>query len=129
MKKLILLFPLLLTSCAYFISSYDPIEYEMITNIRTLAQVNIQNCSDIHKSKKVVDKIYFEANKLRNFEEFIPDNQDSINSSEKMLSIVNELKSMYSKDKPPSKFYCEEKLDTVLESATYIQKAAGNKPR
>jgi len=118
MKKIILCSLVLLSGCSLFMASYDTTEYSLINKIRTQAIVG--DCT-----KLVVKELYTTSLEFKNFVEYIPQNKATINLSDKLYDMVEEL---YKRENP-SPVYCKAKLNTIAKSAEEIQRVVGSKPR
>jgi hypothetical protein len=118
MKKLILIVTLLLSGCSLWMADYDNNEYALVNRLRTEAILG--DCS-----KESVKSMYFTSLELKNFSEYIPRNQATIDLTNKLNIIVEEL---YKRENP-SAVYCKAKLNTISKSAEEIQRVVGSKPR
>lgn len=127
MKKLIIafLFVTLLPGCAlwdiYNQSKYDTNEYNIVTEIRTLAQTS-QGCD-----ADSVKKIYYKTLQLNNFSEYL--NGNNKKSIEMNNSLLNMVKELYNKQQPIAPMYCNAKLNIIEITAESIQKVTGTKPK
>ena len=109
MKKLILCSLILLSGCSLFMASYDTTEYSLVNKIRTQA----------------MKELYTTSLEFKNFAEYIPQNKATIDLSDKLYAMVEEL---YKRENP-SPVYCKAKLNTIAKSAEEIQRVVGSKPR
>ena len=132
MKKLLLLLAISsLNGCAlydaYFMAKFDPNEYQLVTNIRTEAQ--LADCTNRDKMAQTANNIYKKAAELRNYTQYIPRNEDSYNMSVKLLNESKSLNERYESTEKISEAYCRNKIKIVERSANEIQHAFGSKPR
>jgi hypothetical protein len=118
MKKLIIFSVVLLSGCSLFMANYDTTEYALVNKLRTQAVVG--DCT-----KESVKVLYTTTLEFKNFAEYIPQNKATINLSEKLYTMVEEL---YKRENP-SPVYCKSKLNTIAKSAEEIQRVVGSKPR
>lgn len=118
MKKLFLCTLVLLSGCSLFMANYDTTEYALVNKLRTQAIVG--DCS-----KESVKTMYTTSLEFKNFAEYIPQNKATIDLSDKLHGMVDEL---YKRENP-SPVYCKAKLNTIAKSAEEIQRVVGSKPR
>jgi len=118
MKKIILISLILLNGCALQIGQYDSNEYMLVNQIRTKAQ--LQQCT-----KKNVDDLYFIGLQLKNYSQYLPDNEQVFNLTNDLFTIIDEL----NKRENFSIAFCQAKLNIIEVSAEKIQQVIGNKPR
>ena len=118
MKKLIILSVIFLSGCSLFMANYDTTEYALVNKLRTQAIVG--DCS-----KESVKTLYTASLEFKNFAEYIPQNKATINLSDKLYVMVDEL---YKRENP-SPVYCKAKLSTIAKSAEEIQRDVVSKPR
>lgn len=116
MKKLLPV--LFLTGCSLMIGNYDANEYAYVNQIRTLAQVS--NCT-----KPEVYQLYISALTLKNYSEYLPDNDQEIALVNDLYKIVDQL---YEFDSP-SAAYCKAKMKIIAQTSEKVQEATGGKPR
>lgn len=123
MKKLIILCATLLTGCSLFISPYDVNEYFLVTQIRTLAE-NVNCANPIHTSN-TFELLYFDAVELKNYSQYLPNNDAEIKLTTDLFKMVEEL---HNKENSSIE-YCKIKLNIIAKSAERIQQVTGSKPR
>ena len=118
MKKtlLIILAASDLGGCALWMANYDSNEYSLVNKVRTIAELG--NCEDRNM-------LYATNLELKNFSQYIPRNQASIDLNNNLFVLVEELH----KRENPSQAYCKLKLNSIAKSAEAIQKVTGSKPR
>lgn len=112
---------------AYFMAKFDPNEYQLVTNIRTEAQ--LADCSNRDKMAQTANHIYKKAAELRNYTQYIPRNEDSYNLAVKLLNEAKTLNERYESAEKISEAYCRNKIKIVERSANEIQHSFGSKPR
>ena len=124
MKKLLVSSILcLVTGCSLMIGPYDANEYFLITQIRTFAET--VNCDNPIHTSNTFELLYFDAAELKNYSQYLPNNNAEIKLTTDLFKIVEELRN---KEKP-SPEYCKIKLNIIAKSAERIQQVTGSKPR
>lgn len=123
MKKLILSCVVMLSGCALMIGPYDPNEYLLVTQIRTLAETT--NCANPLNTANNVEMMYNDAATLKNYSQYLPDNEAEIKLTADLYKLVDEFHNKQS----PAEFYCKAKLNIIAKSAERIQQVTGSKPR
>ena len=122
-----------LTGCAaidaYFMAKFDPNEYELVNDIRTISQLSIANCKDQTQSLQAVDQLYLKSVQFKNYVEFIPGNEKAIKLSTSLVEITEPMYKRYHEPKPVSEAYCKQKLSLLEKSTTTIEQVLGDKPR
>ena len=133
MKKLLLVLPLLLSSCAlydaYFMAKFDVNEYQYITRIRTHAAIGLAACGTPEAAKAEANYIWVVANEYKNYAEMIPHNENSFQLASTLSTITEEFHTRYQGDKPVSAVYCKAKFTAIEKSSENIQRVLGAKPR
>jgi len=119
MKKLLLIAFVFLTGCSLWMANFDNNEYGLINKIRTISEVG--KCDEY-----TVKVLYMDTLEFKNYAQYIPRNQRTIELSEKIYSLVDELRL---KQQPISPVYCQLKLNIIDKSAEEIQRVVGSKPR
>ena len=125
-KLLVVLVALQLSGCAVyqtvkdslFMAPYDNNEYMLITKVRTIAKLG--SC-DVNS----VNDLYSVSLELKNYSEYLPHNEKTVDMNENLFKLVEELQ----KKKDPSPAYCSAKLNIIGSSAETIQKSVGARPR
>ena len=111
MRYLLLCSVALLSGCslvdAYFMAKYDTTEHALINRIGVHAKIYKDDCADHDKTK---------ANEL------------TIKLVVPIHTMVEDLNKRYT-EKEVSKTYCELKLQSISNSADYVQKAIAKRPR
>ena len=105
----------LLSGCALMIGSYDPNEYLLVTKIRTIAETT--NCNNPIIVANNIETMYMDALTLKNYSQYLPDNNGEIKLNNDLFKIVDELH----KNDNPRGFYCKAKLNIVSKKAERIQ--------
>ena len=84
MKKILLISALfVLSGCSLWMANFDTNEYALVNKVRTIAQTG--DCA-----KR--DELYLTTLELKNFSQYIPRNQASIDLNEKLFAMVDDLK-------------------------------------
>jgi hypothetical protein len=135
MKKLIasLIIVSSLSGCAlidaYLMAGYDTTEYALVNRIKTQADLAVEDCKDVVKSKQNADNLYFTAVELRNFSVNIPRNEDTAKLAGNLVELTKQGKEQYVKNPNVSETFCKLKLQQIGRSAEVAQKVIGKKPR
>lgn len=132
MKKLLLCSVVLLSGCslvdAYFMAKYDTTEHALINRIGVHAAIYKDDCADHDKTKTNAAQLLVVAKELKNFSEHLPNNELTIKLVVPIHTMVEDLNKRYT-EKEVSKTYCELKLQSISNSADYVQKAIAKRPR
>lgn len=119
MKKLLYsLLICLVTGCSLMIGPYDPNEYYLVTQIRTIAELNF--CGH-----NTVEMLYLDGAELKNYSQYLPNNEAEIKLTTDLFRLIEEL---HNKENP-GEAYCKAKLNIIAKSAERIQQVTGSKPR
>jgi hypothetical protein len=134
MKKLLLLLAVLsLNGCAlydaYFMAKYDTSEHVMVSKIRTMAELGVDECKNQLKSEVTFNDLYYSSVELRNFTQYIPRNDDTLKLATNIVELSKQGKDSYAKDTKPSEMFCKLKLQQISRAAEIAQKVIGKKPR
>jgi len=133
MKRLVVIsLVLLLNGCAlidaYRMARFDNIEYALVNQIHTQAQLGASTCgTDLVYSQ--VDDIYFKTVELRNYSASIPRNEETVTMTTDLHAITKGLKDRYASDDEVSQKYCEIKFNNIETSTGIMKKVIGAKPR
>ena len=133
MRKLILvLLFTTLSGCAmldaYNMAGFDANEYQLATEVRTMAEVSKKDCSDNILMIPNVNSLLYVATEFKNYTSSIPHNEEATNMSNSLLLEVQGLSDRY-KTSVPSLAYCFTKMNIIERSAKTIQTVLGTKPR
>ena len=101
-----------------FMAPYDTNEYALVNRVRTFAELG--NCDRDH-----IIALRITALELKNFSEYLPRNTKTIEMSNSLYDMVNDL---YKRENP-SQAYCKAKLNIISTSAEMIQNTIGKRPR
>jgi hypothetical protein len=133
MKRLALIsLVLLLNGCAlinaYRMARFDNIEYALVNQIHTQAQLGVVSCgtNDVYSQ---VDNIYFKTVELRNYSASIPRNEETVTMTNELVGITKGLKDRYASGDPVSQKYCELKFNNIENSSGTMKTIIGAKPR
>ena len=134
MKKLLIIsLVLMLNGCAlfdaYFMAKYDTTEYSLVNQVRTKAQIAEENCSNQTLVITQVNELYNSALEFKNFTVYIPNNEDAVKLSTKLLTLTKDTKDYFNKAEKISPIFCKAKIQQIVTSADTIQQALGSKPR
>lgn len=114
---------------AYFMAKFDSNEYLLVDEIRSVAQVNAQRCDNREYMNNVADNLYISTIKLKNYAEYIPNNEKTIPLTQSLLTEVEKLQKRYQNPDKISLAYCKSKLGIIESSAETVQEVIGSKPR
>ena len=133
MKKFVLASAVaLLSGCTLldaYLMKYDPNEYQMISDIRTTANISKSQCDNPLMSVSNATVI---ANKTLAFEQFtqyVPRNDKVKAASVELNKMAQGLKAQYEKSEKVSPVFCKLKFGGIEQSAETIQRVVGDKPR
>lgn len=136
MKKILLLSILLaLSGCSLVskimslnVASFNGAEYDKVTHLRYTIALDEAKCSDSTFMKTASVDINNQAFELALYSQGLYGNQDTAALTASLHQMTSELSKRYSSVDSVSSFYCNDKMQILLRSATTIQKAIGGKP-
>jgi len=114
---------------AYFMAGYDTNEYGLITNIRTVSEINVEHCANTERSKVIFNNLHFKSVEFKNFTQHIPDNENANKLSLDLVKLAEQAKEMYNKNEEVSAGFCKLKMQQINRSAEKIQQVIGSKAR
>jgi hypothetical protein len=114
---------------AYFMAGYDNVEYALVNKVRTFSELAIEECDNEEKTKANVAKIHGYAVELKNFTQYIPDNEDANKLGNNLFQLTSQTRDHYAKNTNVSQSFCKLKLQQINRNAETIQKVIGSKPR
>lgn len=114
---------------AYFMAKYDTNEYNLITEIRTIAETQTKACDDAQEGAFVFDLLVYKSTQVANFTQYIPDNEDAHKLAKNVVEIAKQGKEAYEKNDNVSSTFCKLKLKQIQRTAEMSQKVYGSKPR
>lgn len=114
---------------AYFMAPFDNNEYALTNKIRTSTTLTIKECKNDKIVRIRLDDINDMALELKNYTQYIPDNEDSYELSTKLYNMTGDTVEYYTKKDKVSKVFCEMKLKQILQSTEKIQETFGRKYR
>ena len=114
---------------AYFMAGYDNNEYGLVNKIRTYSELAVEDCSNYDRTKFNTGKIYAYAVELKNFTQYIPDNEDANKLGNNLVDLTKQLKEHYAKNTTVSEAFCKLKLQQINRTTEVAQKVIGRKPR
>ena len=134
MKRLLIVCAIFaLSGCAlidsYFMAKYDTTEYALANDIKTKAQIAMENCGNQLMVTTQVNELYIKSLEFKNFTMYIPRNKDAENLSNKLFTLTQDTRDYFNKADKISTLFCKAKLQQIVTSADTIQHALGNKPR
>jgi len=113
----------------FTIAQFDNNEYALVNKIRTQSQLAKQDCSTSILVRSHVDDMFITSTELKNYSQYLPKNEQTINPIDILHKMVNEIHARYNTTSSVSKTYCELKLTSINQSAESIQRAIGKRPR
>ena len=113
---------------AYLMTSYDPNEYQMITNIRFRAQEFKSQCDDAGNGSFNAKRIAQDTRLFVLYSEHIPRNDNLITASKALDGIAQGLEDQYKNGKV-SPVFCKIKFTSIETSAEKMQTVIGGRPR
>jgi hypothetical protein len=133
MKKILIAALLLaMSGCtlvnSYLMTSYDPNEYQMITNIRFRAQEFKTQCNDANNSSFNARRISQDTRLFVLYSEHIPRNDNLIAAGKALNVIAQGLEDQYNNSKV-SPLFCKIKFESIETSAEKMQTVIGWRPR
>lgn len=114
---------------AYFMAGYDNVEYALVNKVRTFSELAVEDCSNEERTKTNVSRIHGYAVELKNFTQYIPDNEDANKLGNNLFQLTLQTKDHYAKNTNVSEGFCKLKLQQINRNAETIQKVIGSKPR
>ena len=131
-KVLMVVFLTTLSGCAVFdavtMAGFDANEYQLVTEVKTMAELAKQDCDDPSLMKITSTRLLFVTTEFKNYSTNIPNNGDSTRMSELLLKEVKGLSERY-KNEEVSVYYCTSKMSIIERTAKTIQIVIGVKPR
>lgn len=131
--KLLIPVIFLLSGCtivdAYLMAKFDPNEYQLITQIKSVAETGVKNCDNREKMNRVVEYINLKGTEFKNYTFYIPNNKKANELSVDLYKEIDGLNARYAKPDKISTTYCKTKMLTIEQSAETIQEVIGDKPR
>ena len=133
MKKLLIVsLVLILNGCAlidaYRMAKFDNIEYALVNQIHTQAQLGVASCGTDAVYTQV-DDIYFKSVELLNYSASIPRNNETVTMTKDLAAITKGLKDRYASGDEVSEKYCEIKFNNIQTSTGTMKTVIGAKPR
>lgn len=112
-----------------FLMKYDPNEYKLISEIRTLANFAKAQCENHQESKNNALLIANKTYSFVQFVQYIPRNDTVKKASVELDKIAQGLKDHYIKNEKVSVAFCKVKFNNIESSAEIMQQKIGDKPR
>ena len=114
---------------AYFMAGYDNVEYALVNKVRTFSELAVEECDNEERTKANVARIHGYAVELKNFTQYIPDNEDANKLGNNLFQLTSQTRDHYAKNTNVSQTFCKLKLQQINRNAETIQKVIGSKPR
>ena len=114
---------------SYFMAGYDNVEYALVNKVRTFSELAVEDCADTEKTKSNITKIHGYAVELKNFTQYIPENEDANKLGNNLFQLTTQTKEHYAKNDVVSQGFCKLKLQQINRTAETVQKVIGAKPR
>lgn len=114
---------------AYFMAGYDNVEYALVNKVRTFSELAVEECDNEERTKANVARIHGYAVELKNFTQYIPDNEDANKLGNNLFQLTSQTRDHYAKNTNVSQSFCKLKLQQINRNAETIQKVIGSKPR
>lgn len=123
-----------LSGCAniydsYFMAPYDTNEHFLINKIKFYSEFSKKNCENHEVAKTSAIHLFSLSSQLKSFSENLPRNNLTIEMTDSLFVLVDELYKRYDTEKEVSKTYCELKLQSISDSANTIQKVIAKRNR
>jgi len=132
MKKIAILSLFLLAGCSTLVDSYlmkfDSNEYQIVTDIRTTAQLAKEKCDTPDAATDAVN-LYVLTVSFLNYAEFLPHDEKVKNAATELNKMSMGLRDQYLKGNKVSSAFCKIKFENIENSAKIIQQAVGAKPK
>lgn len=134
MKKVLIILSLsALTGCGSlleaYLMKYDPNEYQLITDVRTMSSFYKSQCDDQAMSKQHAYMLLSKTTNFANYSEHLPHNSTVKKSSTELKGMAQGLNDMYVKSDKVSPAFCKIKFESIERNAELMQKTIGAKPR
>ena len=130
-RLLIILAVILLPGCAlydsYMMTSFDPNEYLLITEIRVDANQYKAQCSLPVAATNAVT-ISYKTNLFDTYSQGLPNNEDVQRAAKSLNEIAQGLVDSYGKG-PVTPLFCKLKYGSIENSAAVMQVVIGSRPR
>jgi len=114
---------------AYFMAGYDNNEYALVNQIRTESELNINKCTDDLLARTVFVDLYDKSVELKNFSQYVPDNEDAFKLASGLVELSKQGKDAYDKGDKVSPTFCKLKLKSINRASEKAQEVIGKKPR
>lgn len=134
MKKILVLLSLsALTGCGSlldaYLMKYDPNEYWLVTDVRTMSSFYKNQCDNQTVSKQNAYLLLSKTTNFANYTEHLPHNDTVKKSSVELKGMAQGLNDMYVKSDKVSPTFCKIKFESIERNAELMQKTIGAKPR
>jgi outer membrane murein-binding lipoprotein Lpp len=122
MKHLPLISVLMLAGC---VSAFDPIEHSHTVNLQFLANKKV--CDDVTDARTRSKVIAIETDWLVIYTGARAKNTDLHRATKELDQIAQQMSARYEESPPPSRAYCEIKMDVLKQGATTLVQMSGGK--
>jgi hypothetical protein len=114
---------------AYLMTHFDPMEYQLASQIRLDARRAKGECTDPVLSRVNSINISKSTESFYAYSEYLPHNEDSTKAAKALDEIAQGLSTKYIKGETVSPLFCQIKFGSIENSANLIQKTLGARPR
>jgi len=111
------------------VNNYDPIHYQLITEIRFIAHKNHSDCDNTDLSRKNAIELSDKSNFFQLYTEQLPSENDMINAAKELNNMIIGLADQYKSQQQPHAEFCRIKFQNIENSAISMQKILGARPR
>lgn len=123
MKKLLIFFALMLTSCVNL--AFDPIEYDNFISIKQHIDKTIQHCTDYNIVKLDIDILSHKIEHQTIYSINRQGREQIMDATKTLHEMVKQLSARYNTQDIPSQFYCMEKLANISIGTDILIKELG----
>ena len=111
-----------------YLMKFDSNEYQIITDIRTTAQLGKEKCDSTDIAIETVN-LYSLTVSFVNYTQFLPHDDKVKTAAVELNKMSTGLRDQYAKGVKVSPTFCRIKFENIENSAKIIQQAVGAKPR
>ena len=108
---------------------YDPNEYQLISEIRTTAELSVNKCKNKDEAAQSAETLYEQTLSLMNYSQFLPHDEPVQKATVELNKMAKGLIDQYDNNKNISEVFCKIKFQNIENSAKTMQKVIGAKPR
>ena len=114
---------------SYFTAPYDTNEHFLVNKIKFYSEFSKRNCANHEAAKNSAAELFSLSSQLKSFSGNLPRNKSTIQMTDSLFVLVDELYIRYDTAKEVNKTYCELKLQSISDSANTIQKVIAKRNR